>query len=124
MFFKENIFKVFLSLCFFFYPATSNIDNSGLIGRRKLPNSLVNSIFDVLSIGLQYTFSFKWPNFGLKCLITVTPKGQSLKFKTSAGTFPISATGRNFNSLFKLVDNNSVVIMEQRKKDCCLTSAF
>ena len=43
-------------------------------------------------------------------------KGQSLKFKASVRNFPISETGRNCNSLFKLVDNSSVIIMEQERK--------
>ena len=101
-----------------FYPKTSNFRNGGLFGRRKLPDSLTNNIFDVLSISLQYTLSFKWPNFGLKCLVTITPKGQSLKFKASVWSFPISEADRNCNSLYKLVDNNSVIIMEQKKKEC------
>ena len=102
---------------FFFYPRTSNFCNSELVGHRMVPYSLINNIFDVLSIRQQYTLSFKWPNFRLKCLVTITPKGQSLKFKASVGNFPISVKGRNFNSLFKLVDNNSVIIIEQRQKE-------
>ena len=101
----------------FFYPRTSNFCNSELVGHRMLPYSLINNIFDVLSIRQQYTLSFKWPNFRLKCLVTITPKGQSLKFKASVGNFPISEKSKNFNSLFKLVDNNSVIIIEQRQKE-------
>ena len=111
VFFKESIFKVFLYL--FFHPKTSNFHNSGLVGRRQLPDPLMNNTFDVLSISLQYVLLFKWPNFGLKCLVTIAPKGQSLKFKTSVWKFPISETGRNSYSLFKLFDKNSAVIMEQ-----------
>ena len=50
LFFSENIFKVLLYLCFFFNPKTRNFRNSGLVGRRKLPDPLMNNIFDVLSI--------------------------------------------------------------------------
>ena len=37
--------------------------------RRKLPDPSLNSIFNALSIGVQYTLSFRWTNFGLKCLL-------------------------------------------------------
>ena len=53
-----------------------------MIGQRKLPDSSMNNIFNVLSIGLHCTLSFKRPDFGLKCLVTTTPKVQSLKFKS------------------------------------------
>ena len=39
----------------FVNPKTSNFHNSG----RKLPNLLINNMFKVPSIGLQYTLSFK-----------------------------------------------------------------
>ena len=42
-----------------------------MVGRRKLPDSSMNNIVNVLSIGLQYTLSLN----DLKC--------QSLKFKAS-----------------------------------------
>ena len=60
--------------------------------------------------------SFKWQDIGLKCLFTITPKGQSLRFKASIWNIPISETGSNCNSLFKLVDNNWVIIMEQKRR--------
>ena len=44
-------------------------NNSAMGGRRKLPDPLLNRIFNALSIGVQYTLSFQWTNFGLKCLI-------------------------------------------------------
>ena len=53
-----------------------------MIGQRKLPDSSMNNVFNVLSIGLHCTLSFKRPDFGLKCLVTTTPKVQSLKFKS------------------------------------------
>ena len=54
-----------------------------MVGRRKLPDLLLNNIFSVLSIGLQYALSFKWPDFGLKCRVTIMTKGQSLKFQAN-----------------------------------------
>ena len=36
---------------------------SGMIGQRNLSNLSMNNIFNVLLIGLQYTLSFKWPDF-------------------------------------------------------------
>ena len=54
-----------------------------MVGRRNLPDPSMNNILNVLSIGLQYTLSFKWPDFGLKCRVTITLKVQSLKFKAS-----------------------------------------
>ena len=68
---------------FLFCPETNNFNNSEIVGRRKLPDPSMNNIFNVLSIGLQYPLSFKRPDFGLKCLITITPKVQSLKFKAN-----------------------------------------
>ena len=110
--------KYFQSLLIFifFYPKTSNFHNAGMIYLRKLSDPSMNSVFNVLSIGLQYTLSFKRPAFGLKCLVTVTPKVQSLKFKASVWNIPISETGRNCNPLFKLDDDNWVVIIEQKRK--------
>ena len=113
--FWRKYFQSFL-IFMFFYSKTSNFHNSEMIGRRKLCESTINSIFNVLLTGLQYTLSFKWTDFGLKCLVTITPKCQSLKFKTSAWNIPISVTGRNCNSLFKLVNSNWVVNMEQKRK--------
>ena len=58
-----------------FYPKTSNFHNSGMNGRKNLSDPSMNKMFDVLSIGLQYTLSFKLQDFGLTCLVTITPKG-------------------------------------------------
>ena len=66
---------------FLFCPETNNFNNSEIVGRRKLPNPSINNIFHVLSLGLQYALSFKRPDLGLKCLVTITLKVQSLKFK-------------------------------------------
>ena len=67
---------------FHFYRKTSNFHNSEIVGRRKLPDPPMNNISNVLSIALQYIVSFK-PDFGLKYLVTITPKLQSLKFKAN-----------------------------------------
>ena len=72
-FFEGNI--VSLLIFIFFYPKTSNLHNSGMVGRRKPFYPSINNVFNVLSIGSQYTVSFKWHYFGLKCLDTLTPKG-------------------------------------------------
>ena len=71
---------IFMFLC---YRKTSNFRNAEIVGRRKLPDLSMNSIFNVLSIALQYIVSFKRPDFGLKCLVTITSKVQSLKFKAN-----------------------------------------
>ena len=68
---------------FLFYPETSNFSNSEIVDRRKLPDPSMNNVFNVLLIGLQYTLSFKRPDFGLKCLVTTAPKVQSLKLKVN-----------------------------------------
>ena len=87
----------------FFYPKTINFHNTEIVS-------------NVLSIGLQYALSFKWLDFCLTCLVTTISKGSSLKFKASVWNFPISETNRNYNSLFKLADNNWVTILEQKRK--------
>ena len=77
LFFEEKYFKnrlIFIQ----FYPKTSNLHNLGLVSRKKVPNLSLNNIFSVLSIDLQYTLSFKRPDFGLNCRVTIMPKGQSL----------------------------------------------
>ena len=103
LFFEENIFEVFLYLCFF-DPKTSNFHNSEMIGRRKQSDPSVNNIFNVLSTGLQNKLSFKWTNFGLKCLVT--------------------ETDRNCNSVFKLVDGNWVIMEQKRKMEYSWACTF
>ena len=39
-----------------------NLHNSGMVGRRKLPDPSLNRIFNALSVGVQYTLSFQWTN--------------------------------------------------------------
>ena len=46
-----------------------NLHNSGMAGRRKLPDPSLNRIFNALLIGAQYMLLFQWTNFGLKCLL-------------------------------------------------------
>ena len=75
----------------------------------------MNGIFNALSIVSQYTLSLKWPASGLKCLVTSTPKGQPLKIRSKVWNIPISESGRNYYSLFKLNDSNWVIIMEQKR---------
>ena len=72
LFFDENVFKVLLYL-FLFYRKNSNFNDSEIVGPRKLSDPSMNKIFNILSIVLQYTFSFKRPDFGLKYLVTITP---------------------------------------------------
>ena len=73
-FLKKNILIISYS---FIYPKTSNfhnsrnLHNSGMVGRRKLPDASMNNVFNVLSINLQYTLSLKWPDFGLKRRVTL-----------------------------------------------------
>ena len=45
-----------------------NLHNSRMVSRRKLLDPSLNCIFNVLSIYVQYTLSFQWTNFVLKCL--------------------------------------------------------
>ena len=47
-----------------------NLHNSRMVGRRKLPDPLLNHIFNALSIGVQYMVSFESTNFGLNCLLS------------------------------------------------------
>ena len=51
-----------------------NLHNLGIVGRRKLSDPSLNRIFNALSIGVQYTLSFRWTNFGLKCLFAIENK--------------------------------------------------
>ena len=49
-----------------------------MVAQRKLPNPSLNHIFDALSIGVQYTLSFQWTNFGQKGLRGKLRKGLNL----------------------------------------------
>ena len=101
LFFDEKIFKILY--LFSFYPKNSrtcskkNFHNSGVVGPRKLADPSLNNVFNFPLIRLQDTLSFKWPDFGLKYLVTVMLKGQPPKFKGGVQNFPISETGSECN---------------------------
>ena len=114
--FWRKYFQSLLTFIFCFYPKTSNFYNPRIIGRRKLCDSLMNNIFNVLLIGFQCTLSFKWTDFDLKCLVIITSKVLSSKFKAIVWNIPNTETGQNCNSLNKLVDSNWDVIIEQKRK--------
>ena len=46
-----------------------NLHNSGMVGRRKLPDPSLNRIFNALLVDVQYRHSFQWTNFSLKCVV-------------------------------------------------------
>ena len=46
--------------------------NSGMVGRRKMPDLLLNCIFNAKSIYVIYILSFLVTNFSFKCLYKVT----------------------------------------------------
>ena len=115
-FLKKKISKP--SYIYVFHRKNSNFHNSRMVDHGKLPYPKVNSKwhFDISLTGLKETLSFKWPDFGLKSLVTISPKVQSLKFKYCVWNFPFSKRDRNFNSLFRLADSKWVVITEQKRK--------
>ena len=51
-----------------------NLHNSGMFGCRKLPDPVLNRIFNALPFRVQCTLSFQWTNFDLKCLFLVLTK--------------------------------------------------
>ena len=108
--------KMFLKssyICFFIQkPVTSIIQEWLTVKCCLIPQWIAFLMFCRLVYNIHL---FKWLDIDLKCIVTITPKGQSLKFKASVWNIPISETGRNCNSLFNLVDVNWVVIMEQKR---------
>ena len=50
-----------------FYRKISNFHNSGMVSHRELLDPSIKNIFNILLIALQYTLSFKSPDFILKC---------------------------------------------------------
>ena len=64
-----------------------NLDTSEMVGHRKLPDSSLDRIFNALSIGVQYTFSFQWTNFGLKCLCILQKAKKNYSKKKTAGYY-------------------------------------
>ena len=65
-------------ICVFILPqkqhnwSDKNLHNLGMVGRRKLPDPSLSSIFNAASIGIN-TLWFWWTNFGLKCLVRSLP---------------------------------------------------
>ena len=99
---KSSYICVFLSKkrCNWFH---RNLHNSRMVGRRKLPDPLLNRIFNVLSL------SFQWTNFGLKCLTELKILNvyqinilQHLLFMFKVKN---SITPRVFNQAFSLIDH-------------------
>ena len=119
LFFKENIFKIFIYLLF---PKTSNFHIWGVVSRRKLPDPFMNNIFNVFWIGLQsiklvyplIKMTWFWPE--MPCYNNVKRSILRIQGYCTVSNFPISERGRNCNSLFKLFDNKWVIIIEQRRK--------
>ena len=101
--FRRKYFQSLLTFMFF-YPKTNNFCNSGMIDHRNLSDLSMHD-WDIL-------FHLNC----VKCLVIIMPKGQSLKFKASVWNIPISETGCNCNSLFKLVDGNWITFMEQKRE--------
>ena len=87
-----------------------------MVSRRKLPDPLLDNVFNLLSIGSRYAFSFEWSDFGLKYFVTVMLKGQPPKFKASGLNFPISETRSKCNSIFRHANSNWVITMELKRK--------
>ena len=67
-------FQNLLIFVYLFCPKTTQLvlekHNSGMVGCRKLPDPSLNRIFNALPVGVQYTPSFQWTNFDLKCLLS------------------------------------------------------
>ena len=64
-----------------------NFHDSGVVGRRKLTDSSLSNIFNLLLTGLQYTLLFECHDFGLKCLVTVMPKCPATKINNKCIKF-------------------------------------
>ena len=121
--------KLFQNLIFVFFLSEKqqnwfekNFDNSGVVGHRKLPNPLLSAVFNLLPIGLRYIVSYKWSNFGPKCLVTgqlpkfkgQRPKGQPPNFKATPWElfqFLKQAVSTTWHA-----DSNLVIIMKLKKK--------
>ena len=71
--------------------------------KKKLPYPPLNRIFNILSFRLQHTFSFEWPDFCLKCLVTAMSEGQSPKFKGCVCNTPISEIKHNVIHFLELL---------------------
>ena len=86
-----------------------------MVDRRKLGDRSLNCIFNAVLIGLQNALLFERPDLGLKCLVTVMPKGQLPTVKVSVCSITISQINSNCNSILKPGDSNGVT-MELRGK--------
>ena len=85
-------------------------NNSGVVIQKKLPDPSLDKVFNLLSIGLRYTLSFRWSDFGVKYVLTAMLKGQPPNFKASVWKFSISETGSKCNSVFRHADSNWVIL--------------
>ena len=99
-FFKKIFLKSFD--IYFFYPKISNFHNSGMVGRRKLPDPSMNNIL-----------SWFWSK--VQCYNKAKMSILKIQGYCPVQNFPISETGRNCSSLFKLVDNNWIIIIMEQK---------
>ena len=114
--FLENMELDFWRKTFSFYP------KNGRSGSRKTSITQASLVVESCSnpitnpIGLRYTLSFEWSDFGLKYLVTVMLKGQPPKFKASVWNFPISEIGSKCNLVLRHADSNWVIIMELKIK--------
>ena len=78
----------------------------------------MHNIYNVLSIDLQYTLSFKWPDLGLKCRVTITSKGQSLKFKASVlyEIFPFLKQAKIVNHFLNLLIVTEFLLWNRKER--------
>ena len=79
-----------------------NLHNWGMVDRRKLPSPTLKHIFNALSIGVQYTLSFQWTNFGLKCLLMLlrhlyTPTIRISWFYVCIFSFPLKCSSSSYH---------------------------
>ena len=73
----SKLWKLFLKemfMLFFIQKPVTFITQKWLIVE-SFPTPQWITFLIVLSFGLQHTVSFKWPDFGLWCLVTIMPKG-------------------------------------------------
>ena len=103
---------------FIFYPKTSNFRNSEMVGRRKLPDPSMKKIF-LMFYWLIYNTRYHLNDLILPrvpCYNNAKRSVFRIQDLCTAWRFPISETGGNFNSLFKVVDSNRVTILEAKRE--------
>ena len=93
--FEIFYWKVFLYFCICFVRkieqlVLEKLHNSGMVHRRKPPDPSLNRNSNALSIGVQYTLSYQWPKFDLKCLIWAFCKKPHLKSSFRSNVTSIS----------------------------------